>query len=321
MDLPGRIAHLRLRDLALVELVDELGSLTAVANRLRVTQSAVTQALQSLEDAFGRPLVARGRRGQRGVRLTPAGVAALRHLRVARHEVRAAFVAAGEPGPLELRIGALPLALVKPLPEALTRLRERLPGVHVHLAEDTVPNLWRQMEAGEFDAIVCRLPALSERQRLPEGVAHRTVGYESLVLVCGRRHPLARRRRPTLESLREHAWVLPPEGSYTRLAIEQLFLRAGLRAPTPAITSMSFHANLRLVAEGGLLAVAPRAAARAMREVLGLVLFPLERERDNPVTLVWREASLGNPALVAFLAAFEPPDDSGPKTSPARRSR
>jgi DNA-binding transcriptional LysR family regulator len=303
--LPARFAQLRLRDLMLLEHLDELGSLTEAATRMHVTQSAITQALHSLEEAFGAPLVSRRRRGQRGVCLTPAGTAALMHLRVARHELEAALAAAADPGTLDLRIGALPLTLVQPLPDALARLRQRQPQVHVYLSEDTVPNLWRQIEAGELDAIVCRLPALSEQPRLPAGVAHRTVGQESLVLVCGRRHPIARKRKPALALLRQYDWVLPPEGSYTRLQIEQLFLRAGLKGPRPAITSMSFHANLRLAAEGSLLAVSPRAAALAVREVLDLVLFPMDWGReDTAVTLVWREASLGNPALVALLECF-----------------
>ncbi|MBK7473916.1 MAG: LysR family transcriptional regulator [Betaproteobacteria bacterium] len=303
--LPARFAQLRLRDLMLLEHLDELGSLTEAAARMHVTQSAITQALQSLEEAFGRSLVARRQRGRRGVSLTPAGAAALMHLRVARHELEAALAAAADPGTLELRIGALPLTLVAPLPDALARLRRRLPRVHVLLSEDTVPNLWRQIEAGEVDAIVCRLPVLSEQQRLPEGVAHRTVGHESLVLVCGRGHPVARRRKPTLALLGEYDWVLPPEGSYTRLTIEQMFLRAGLKGPRAAITSMNFHANLRLAAEGSLLAVAPRSAALAVREVLDLVLFPMDWGREyTAVTLIWREASLGNPALVALLECF-----------------
>ena len=303
--LTARLAHLRLRDLMLLEHVAEAGSLTEVAARLHVTQSAVTQALQSLEEAFGRELVTRGRRGQRGVSLNAAGSAALMHLRVARHEVDAALAAAVDPDTLELRIGALPLTLVRPLPDALARLRKRLPNVHVHLAEDTVPHLWQRLEAGEFDAIVCRLPAMSEQQRLPDGVAHRTVGHESLVLVCGRRHPVARRRNPTLALLREFAWVLPPKGSYTRLAVEQLFLRAGLQGPRAAVTSQSFHANLRLAAEGSLLAVAPRSAAVAERDVLNLVIHPLKASLpDTAVTLAWREASLGNRALVVLLECF-----------------
>lgn len=301
--LPARFAQLRLRDLMLLEHLQELGSLTEAAARMHVTQSAITQAVHSLEEGFGRgALVARSRRG---VSLTAAGTAALVHLRVARHELQAAWSAAADPGTLELRIGALPLTLVRPLPDALARLRRRLPHVHVRLAEDTVPNLWRQLEAGEHDAIVCRLPALSEQQRLPEGVAHRTVGHETLVLVCGRAHPIARRRKPSLARLREYDWVLPPEGSYTRLAIEQLFVRAGLNSPRAAVTSMSFYANLRLAAEGSLLAMAPRSAALAMRDVLDLVLFPMDWGReDTAVTLIWREASLGNRALVELLECF-----------------
>ena len=232
--LPARFAQLRLRDLMLLEHLEELGTLTEAAARMHVTQSAITQALQSLEKAFGHSLVVRGRAGS-----APRGAsharrcAALMHLRVARHELEAALAAAADPGTLELRLGALPLALVRPLPDALARLRRLVPQVHVHLTEDTVPNLWRKFEAGEFDAIVCRLPTLSERQRLPEGVAHRTVGHDSLVLVCGRGHPVAGRRKPSLALLREYDWVLPPEGSYTRLAIEQLFLRVGTEEPPP----------------------------------------------------------------------------------------
>lgn len=319
--LPSRFAQLRLRDLMLLEHLAELGSLTDAATRMHVTQSAITQALQSLEKAFGLPLVARGRRGQRGVRLTEAGTAALLHLRIARHELEAALAAVDEPVALEVRIGALPLTLVRPLPDVLARLRLRLPKAHVHLVEGTVPRLWQQIEAGELDAIVCRLPTLGERPRLPAGVAHRRIGEESLVLVCKRDHPVARHGKPSLASLREHDWVLPPQGSYTRLSVDQLFLRAGLAAPRAAITSMSFHANLRLVAGGDLLAVAPRSAALEMRAALGLTLLPLDwGGEDTAVTLIWREANLDNPALAAFLDCFRPPGPPRPdrlsKTAP-----
>lgn len=301
----ARFAQLRLRDLVLLEHLAELRSLTATAARMHVTQSAITQALQSLEAAFGATLVARGRRTPGGVRLTPAGANALAHLRIARRELEAAQAAAADPGTLALRVGALPFTLVRPLPAALARLRRQLPQVQVQLGEDTVPNLWQRLDAGAFDAIVCRLPSLSERPRLPAGVAHRNVGEETLAIVCGRTHPLARRRQPPLAVLREFAWVLPPEGSYTRLIVEQMFMRAGLVAPHAAITSMSFHANLRLVADGDLLAVAPRSAALAVRDALGLKLFAMDRNQDVPaITLAWREASLVNPALVAFLACF-----------------
>lgn len=304
--LPARFAQLRLRDLMLLEHLAELGSLTEVAARVHVTQSAVTQALQALEGAFGHRLVTRGRRGQRGVQLNAAGTAALNHLRIAHHELAAAHAAAADPDTPTLRIGALPLALVRPLPDILARLRHRLPGVHVQLTEDIVSGLWRRLETGEVDAIVCRLPALTERLRWPPGVARRTIGDEPMALVAGRRHPMARRRRPTAADLAPCDWVLPPEGSYTRLVVERWFMRAGLPGPQPVISSMSFHTNLRLAAQGELLAVAPRSAALEVRTVLDLVLLPVDWGNDSDVTLLWRDASLGNPAMGALLECLPP---------------
>lgn len=303
--LPLRLAQLRLRDLLLLEHLSNAASLTEVATRMNVTQSAITQALKSLEQAFGCALFERGRRGQRGVGLLPAGQAALAHVRVALHEMQAASRVVQTPGASELRIGALPLALVQPLPEALERLRKRMPQVHLVLSEDTVPRLWRQIEAGELDAIVCRPPALGDNPRLPDGVAHRVVGHESLVVLCGRQHPLAARRKLPVAVLQAYDWVLPPQGTYMRLAVEQCFLRASLPAPRVVITSANFHSNMRLAARSHLLAVAPRSAALSVKDALGLQLFPLDWSGgDEAISLAWRESSVSKPELAAFLECF-----------------
>jgi len=168
-----------------------------------------------------------------------------------------------------------------------------------------VPVLWRGLEQGELDAIVCRLPARSEEQAVPQGVAHRTVGRETLVLAAAREHPALRPRRLDVRQLREQPWILPPAGSYTRMVIDTLFLRAGLETPRPAITSINFHANLRLVAEGELLCVAPRAAVRAVAGVLGLEWRTMPwGPQDGDIVLAWREVSAAHPAVEALLSSF-----------------
>ena len=108
-----------------------------------------------------------------------------------------------------------------------------------------------------------------------------------------------------MAELAQHDWIVPPEGSYTRLALEQLFVRAGRNGPSGAIVSMDFNANLRLCAEGTLLAAVPRSAALAARASLDLAILSVDWGReDTAITLVWREASLSNPALVALLECF-----------------
>lgn len=304
-DLPARFGQLRVRDLLLLEHLDKLGSLTETAARLHVTQSAITQALQVLEQAFGTALVERGRRGQRGVRLTEAGQAALLRLRIAHHEIRAALDAATGPGRVSLRIGTLPLAMISLLPLALERLRQRVPGMHVVLTESTVAQLWRQLQDGDLDAIVCRLPAVSDQQSMPAGVVHRTVGHESLALVGARAHPLARKRRRVLADLQACAWVLPPVGSFTRLAFDQLFVRAGLHPPQPAITSISFHTNLRLAALGGLLTVAPASAVKASALDLHTLLAGWGQQ-DSGIVLACRESALASPGMPDLWECLQP---------------
>ena len=77
-DIPARLGQMRLRDLRLLDFVARFKTLGKIAEQLHLTQPAVTQALQALEQSFGTQLVVRE---SRGVTLTPAGTAALAHLR------------------------------------------------------------------------------------------------------------------------------------------------------------------------------------------------------------------------------------------------
>ncbi|MET0334782.1 MAG: LysR family transcriptional regulator [Rhizobacter sp.] len=299
-----RVEQLRLRDLSLLEHIATHGSLRKVAEVLHVTQPAVTQALQGLEQAFGVTLVDRGRRG---VSLTASGQAALARLRVARREVSAAREAALSPQRPLLRLGSSPMAALEVMPRALTRLRESSPEVRVVLTETSVPRLWAALADGELDAIASRRPSLGPGERLPAGLSVEAVGTERVVVAASRDHPLAR-RKARIEQLAAQRWVLPPPGSLAVVMLDAWFSEAGLPPPVVDVISDSFLTNLRLAADGDLLTVAPETAVRNHSGALNLrVIASPWPHLPGELVFAYRASSLDNPVFATLRGCFVSP--------------
>jgi DNA-binding transcriptional LysR family regulator len=268
---------------------------------LHMTQPGVTHALQALEAAFGAKLVDRGRRGQRGVTLTTAGKAALIRLRLAKREVEAAVMASRAPEVSSLRIGTLATSLVELLPRALGRLHQAVPALEVDLVESTVPDLWQRLAMGNVDAIVCRVPDIEQWSAILPLISYDRVREERLVIAAASNHPAFRKSAPGLQQLSRQPWTLPPTGSFTRAAFDQLFLRANLEPPRPIVTCLSFHANLQLAALGGFLTVAPVSAVDAYKRTLGLKIIDAPWAHHHAeIVVAFRRVDEGNPLIGAL---------------------
>ncbi|MFT3779236.1 MAG: LysR family transcriptional regulator [Ottowia sp.] len=299
--LASRIGHLRLRDLMLLDHIAATGSLRRTAERLHVTQPAITQALRGLEAAFGAALVDRQ---ARGVALTPAGQAALQRLSAARHELLAAQAAAQAPARPVLRVGCVPLAALRFMPAALAALQRDAPHVRVELHEATVAPLWQALGTGALDAILSRLPPSDEPALMFDDAVVQLVGDERFAFVAGPGHRAARGRQ-TLRSLAGHAWALPPQDSLTRRAFDGLYLDAGLAPPEPVVTSVSFHTNLHLVATGRFITVAPESVVRRYAPTLRLTPLRVPAQRGaGRLAWVYRGGKQHDPALAALTACI-----------------
>lgn len=275
--------QIRLRDLLLLEHVHELGTLKLAAQALFVTQPAVTQMLKGLELAFGMPLVERGRRG---VRLNAAGAAALVRLRCARQELGLAREAARSSQHPLLRLGATPIATLQLLPQAIRRMRERLPEVRLTLAETGVESLWQQLAEGTLDALLGRLPGQDPHYPQVHGLRHEPVGTQRMVLVAGRQHPLARSRirpgnsRAWKQALAACDWILPSAEGLSVIHFNDWFAQSGIAPPVPVVVSGSIYANLNMVSAAPLLTAVPESAALSLCDALRLKI--LETAWSNP---------------------------------------
>src|ERR687889_1791301 len=109
------------------------GSFSAAADSLAYTQSAVSQQIAALEREAGTRLVDRS---ARGVRLTEAGRALVRHAevilaRLADAEAELEAIAGLRGG--RVRLVSFPTAGATIAPLAIARFRERHPGIDVTL--------------------------------------------------------------------------------------------------------------------------------------------------------------------------------------------
>lgn len=258
--LAGRLGWLRIRHLHLLDRIQALGSLSAAAGAIGVSQPAATLLLRELEDAFGVPLVERMRTGGQ---LNAAGIQVHERLRVALNALMAAKAAAvAAPAPPLVRIGMLPLVGIELLPSVVSRLEKSgdLPRIDVQLG--TVGSLTKMLSDGLVDCLVSSLddeiaPAQVGRFRTTP------LWNEGLAIIAALGHPLLSRPSLGLTELHNETWILTPQGSRNRRLLDSFFTRAGLESPPSHIETNSFHICVELAARSRLLTAVPESALQA----------------------------------------------------------
>jgi DNA-binding transcriptional LysR family regulator len=133
--------------------VADTGSVTAAADRVGRTQSAVSMQIKRLEDSLGQPLFARL---PRGVALTPRGEQLMPYARRVVSLLDEAATALREKpliGPV--RIGIPDEYAESVLPRALAAFSERHPAVEVKVRCDFSAPQYAALEEDELDLAVC----------------------------------------------------------------------------------------------------------------------------------------------------------------------
>ena len=199
----------------------ELGSFTAAAAELGVSQAAVSQRIAMLERQLRVSLFER-RAGK--VYLTEVGKRlyeyARRILRL-HDEAREALSGLRQPvsGDLPLAASSVPGECL--LPALLSAFREKFPLVHVRATVGDSRSALKEVEKGE-----AMLAFLGEKTNAPH-LECRLLATDSLVLVVPPGHRWAGRRIP-LEDLAQEPLILRESGSGSRSAVVASLARSGV---------------------------------------------------------------------------------------------
>ena len=225
--------HIKFRHLAAFVETVRLGSLKAAADRVGLTQSAITKTLNDLDRQVGSPLLHRDRGG---ARLTPAGQA---FLPFAQQSLAAlgqgldTLQSAGAGQAQTLRIGALPSVAAGVLPDAVGRFLALAPGVRIRVQDGAIAALVDQLRDGALDLVIGRMGT-------PEAMVGLTFAQlytERGAIVVAAGHPLAKSR--SLLDLRNALVIYPPRSAAIRPLVDRFMLAEGADLQGPRIESVS----------------------------------------------------------------------------------
>jgi DNA-binding transcriptional LysR family regulator len=274
--------------------VARAGSVSAGADRLCVSQPAVTREIQTLEDRLRLKLFDRG---PRGVVLTEAGTALFRHAEqiflladVAESEMKElAGLSAGH-----LKIGASATLGVYFLPDIIASFQTKHPQVEI----DLVVSNTQQVEDGLRDQQFSL--GFVEGPFRRDTLEARLIGADEIAAVAAAGHPQVGSALSP-HSLANRAVILREPGSGTRAMIELAFAEMGLTIE-PMMSLSNTEAIKRMLMAQSYIAFLSMLSVKAELQRGELALIEVRELRaERLLHMVWLKGRSLSPIAQAFF--------------------
>jgi len=249
---------MEIRQLRSFIAIAELGTFTAAALRVHVTQAAISMQIRQLENELGARLFVRA---PRRVMLTEAGEHLLHRARQILRDHDAALdeiaeLAGAERG--RLRVGSASAAVITDvLPKLLKEVRRQHAGAEITVLSGTSEALVQQILAGEVDIAFVSLPVEAR------GISTERLSEDQLVAIASPRHKLAKQRTISAYTLAGEKLILGERGGNTRRLIDQFFTQAGV----------TLHVSMELSRQAAI--------RRMVEEDMGVGIVPLKSVVDE----------------------------------------
>jgi len=289
------------KHLAQLSVIVEAGSFQAAADRLGLTQPALSRNMKTLEGRLATPLFQKD-----GRRSVPNSLA----LRLARNgqairlaEEQAGIVAdqtvKGSVG--ELRLGAPPIVSGRFLTNALSEFIKANPNCSVEIRTGLVHELRSMIERGQVDLVFG-----------PESLADPVDGlvFEPLIddrvgVMCRAGHPLASREAIYAADLEAQTWLAHSRGSLLRQQTEAAMIASGVRTMQIGCETDSIRSVLEIVAATDMITTMPKATTAPYLEAK-LVFLPFDHPQfRRPIGAIRRKGATRSPTEDGFLSRLK----------------
>ena len=286
--------RLTLRQLKVFETVARHLSFSKSAVELHLTQPAVSMQVRLLEDFVGLPLTEQmGKKiflteaGREVFRASQNIAAQLNDLGTALTQLKGV-----ESGQFNLAVTSTVNAVATDL---LVQFRGAHPGVSIHLDVSNRESVLSQLAANRID--------LAIMGQVPDGLDLEAIRFmdNPLVVISPPDHPLARKKRISVNDLASESFLVREAGSGTRGAMERFFAAKGLEIHTSM--EMSSNEAIKQAVQAGLgLGIL---SLQTLEMELALKRLAVLRVEDFPIMRHWYIVHRADKRLSPVAQAFK----------------
>jgi len=289
------------RQLVHLAVVVEAGSLSLAAERLGITQPALSKSLSQLEQRVGAPLLQRGKSGS-----TPT---ALGRMLAAHGEsiVGSTYRAEKQVDDWNrtaignLVIGAPPTIAAYLMPAVIADFLSSRPHVTMRLEVNPLGGLLEKLTTNRMDMYV----GITRPTRLLDGISTIPIYRDELGLFARHDHPIFAKPTVSIQDLSRYRWTAPRQDTFFRSVIDVSLNNAGLPLIDIAMETFSFDLQVSLLRRTDFLAMLPQ---RYMLQHAGLRRIsdvePSLPARNFTVSVLRREGLEASPLAEAFIEAL-----------------
>lgn len=287
---------MNLKRLEYFTVLSEESSFRLAAERLNISQPALSQQISKLEDELGARLIDRS---SSPVSVTPVGAQVLERARVLLAEsARILEIGrnASDGGTGTLRVGCAPSLLYGGIPRLIGHFSAEHPKIATEIIKRPTNELIEMLRLDQVDlAFLFRSPD----DELLDSVE---VSRQMFYVVLPEGHPLAKHKKLDLYQLRNETIVLPVRrGSPTFYdSIIAACLASGFSAMSNVVEGATLLDQMAAVAAGRGVTLVPRGTAESIT-LPGTCYRPLERPALRVhVMLAWKRSSVDHLLGTAF---------------------
>jgi DNA-binding transcriptional LysR family regulator len=285
-------------------VVSEEGSINRAAERLRLSQSALSRQMQALEHEMGGPLL---ERNSSGIKLTPGGLALQAKLGAVlagydRAVLEVRQIVRGEQ--TIIRIGYIASAAKEYLDAALKHVRAEHPGLVLKLLDLSPGEQIAALRAGEIDVGLTDESA----EVLARECYTRVIGSVPSVVALPEQHRFRHLKSIRLAQLKNEVFVKSDEGVVPGLTRRTTAFcwKYGKFRPRYVGPTKNLAETFEMVANENAVVVAPSFVRHNV--VTGVIMIPLADEGVTwKLLVVWQRGKPSKPLRTLLDALFQRP--------------